>query len=316
MKLITDIENLKLKNSIVTLGKFDGNHIGHQLLFETAVGLKQPDYCTVIFTFDVSPAKVVGKTSNASRTILTHEERHFQKYKDGIDYVVEFPFNKKTMSMSPEDFVKEILVDKLDVKTIVVGEDFCFGKNRSGNVQTLMELGKEYGFTVNALKKVTYQPKDYSEPQEVSSTLIKEEILKGNMEDVNVMLGGPFTMVSEVLQGKKVGRQMGFPTINFDAPDEKILPPNGVYATKTKVNGELYNSITNVGNRPTFDDGEFRNVETNIFDFDGDAYGTIAEVMFYKFIRPERKFNSPEELMEEIGRNKEEVKSFFEKSDK
>ncbi len=316
MKLITDIENLKLKNSIVTLGKFDGNHMGHQLLFETAVKLKQAGDCTVIFTFDVSPAKVVGKASNASRTIITQEERHFQQYKDGIDYVVEFPFNKQTMAMGPEDFVKEILVDKLDVKIIVVGEDFCFGKNRSGNVGTLKELGKKYGFTVNALKKVTYQPKDCDQPQEISSTLIKEEILKGHMKDVNIMLGAPFTMVGEILRGKKLGRTIGFPTINFDAPDEKILPPNGVYATRTKVQGKIYDSITNVGNRPTFDDGEFRNVETHIFDFNEDVYGEIAEVMFYKFIRPERKFHSPEDLMEEIKRNKEEVQNFFKVSDK
>ncbi|MCQ2529809.1 MAG: bifunctional riboflavin kinase/FAD synthetase [Lachnospiraceae bacterium] len=316
MKLITDIENLKLKNSIVTLGKFDGNHMGHQLLFETAISLKQSDYCTVIFTFDVSPAKVVGKASNASRTILTHEERHFQQYKDGIDYVVEFPFNKQTMAMSPEDFVKEILVDKLDVKVIVVGEDFCFGKNRSGNVGTLKELGKQYGFTVNAMKKVTYQPQDCDHPVEISSTLIKEEILKGHLEDVNKMLGAPFTMVGEILQGKKLGRTIGFPTINFDAPDEKILPPNGVYATRTKIKGKLYDSITNVGNRPTFDDGEFRNVETNIFDFDEDAYGDRAEVMFYKFIRPERKFDSADDLMKEIKRNKEEAVNFFKELDK
>lgn len=311
MKLITDIDNLHLKNSIVTLGKFDGNHIGHQLLFDTAIGLKKSGYCTVVFTFDVSPAKVVEKSSNDSRSILTHNERHFQKYKEGIDYVVEFPFNKQTMAMSPEEFVKSILVEKLDVKIIVVGEDFCFGKNRSGNVKTLTELGNKFGFTVNALKKVTYRPKDSDVPKEVSSTLIKEEIMKGNMEDVNIMLGSPFTMVSEVVQGKRLGREIGFPTINFAAPDEKILPPNGVYATKTKINGKIYDSITNVGDRPTFDDGEFRNVETNIFDFNEDAYGEIAEVMFYRFIRPEKKFTSPDELMEEIGRNKEEVKRYF-----
>lgn len=311
MKIITDIENLKLDNTIVTLGKFDGNHIGHQLLFDTVIKLKKPGLHTAIFTFNLPPAMVLGKDDEV-KSLITHDERYYHKYSDEIDYIIEFPFNKQTMSMAPEQFVKDILVDRLDVKIIVVGEDFCFGKDRAGNVGTLKELGQKYGFEVIALKKVVFTPSGYKEPQEVSSTLIKDEILKGNIEDANEMLGEPFTIVQEILHGKQVGREIGFPTINFDAPDNKILPPNGVYATKTIIDGKKYFSITNVGNRPTFDDGLARTVETNIFDFDSDVYGKIAEVEFYKFIRPERKFNSPEELMEEIKRNVEEVKRFFE----
>lgn len=316
MKVITDIENLRLKNTIVTLGKFDGNHIGHQLLFDTVIKLKQPSLNTVIFTFNVPPAMVIGKDNNI-KNLITHDERYYHKYRDEIDYIIEFPFNKQTMSMAAEDFVKEILVDRLDVKIIVVGEDFCFGKDRQGNVNTLKKLGEKYGFKVNALKKVIYSPKGYDEPQEVSSTLIKNEILKGNIEDANVMLGEPFTIVQEIIHGKEVGREMGFPTINFEAPENKILPPNGVYATKTVIDGKRYCSITNVGNRPTFDDGIARTVETNIFDFNEDVYGKIAEVEFYKFVRPEKKFNSMEDLMKEIQGNIKTVKEFFgKKNDK
>ena len=313
MKVITDIENIHLNNAIVTIGKFDGNHIGHQLLFDTVRSLKKKGDCTVVLTFNVPPVTVLddGQT-DASRTIQTHEERYDPNVFFGIDYVVEFPFNRKTMSMEPSDFVNEILVDKLGTKSIVVGEDFCFGKNRAGNVETLKKLGSECGFEVHALKKVVFRPEDYSNPVEVSSTLIKNEILRGNIEDVNKMLGRPFSMVSVILQGKHFGRKIGFPTINFSAPADKILPPNGVYATKTVIDGKEYESITNVGKRPTFDDGEERTVETNIFDFDQDVYGKMAEVRFYKYIRPERKFDSPDDLMNEIQENVKEVKNFFE----
>lgn len=315
MKLITDIENIQLNHTIITLGKFDGNHIGHQLLFETAVNRKEAGDSVVIFTFSVPPAKVLGKDPTQSlRTIQTHGERKYQHYPDGIDYVIEFPFNEKTRSMSPEQFVKNVLVDKLGVKTIVVGEDFRFGKDRAGSVDTLSEMGKTYGFEVIALKKVTYHVKDKDDAQEVSSTLIKEEIQKGNMEDVNAMLGCPFAVTGEVLHGKHYGRTIGFPTINLSVPEDKIMPPNGVYATKVCFDGRTLPSITNVGVRPTFDDGEQRTVETNIFDFNEDIYGKIVRVDFYKFIRPERKFASGQELMEEIQRNVIEVKVYFEET--
>lgn len=312
MKIITNLENVKLNNAIITIGKFDGNHIGHQLLFDTVRALKQEGDCTVVFTFNIPPVVVTESGSaDTIRTIQTHNERFFGEAFTGIDYIVEFPFNKHTMTMEPEVFVKEILVEKLGVKSIVVGEDFCFGKDRKGNVDVLKQLGNQFGFTVHALKKVAFQPEDFEKPVEVSSTLIKEEILRGNMEDVRKMLGRPFSMTGEILHGKHVGSTIGFPTINFAAPADKILPPNGVYATRSMIEGQTFNSITNVGKRPTFDDGEFRTVETNIFDFNKDVYGKIARVDFYRFIRPERRFSSPEELMEEIDRNVQEVRAYF-----
>ncbi len=317
MEILTDIQNIQIKNSIVTLGKFDGNHIGHQLLFDTAIRLKEAGDHVVIFTFSVPPAAVVDKDErNALRTIQTHGERQLQHYPDGVDYVVEFPFNEETRSMSPEDFVKKILVDKLNVKAIVVGVDFRFGKNRAGSVETLEEMGETYGFRVFPQEKVTYQVKDRKEPLEVSSTLIKEEIQKGNMEDVRAMLGCPFAVTGEILHGKHYGRTIGFPTINLSVPEDKVMPPNGVYATTVCLDGRILPSITNVGVRPTFDDGEQRTVETNIFDFDEDIYGKVVRVDFYKFIRPERKFASGTELMEEIARNVIEVKAFFESLEK
>ncbi len=312
MKFITNLESEQFNNSIVTLGKFDGNHIGHQLLFNKAIDYKKENlgYKVVIFTFDIPVAKVVSNED--FQTILSHEERPFQKYFDGIDYLVEFPFNEETRNMSPKDFVKNILIDKLDTKAIIVGEDFCFGKDREGNVNLLKELGKKYDFDVFALEKVKYKPNGYETEVEVSSTLIKEELTKGNLEDVNAMLGTPFSILSKVLHGKHVGKSLGFPTINFIVPDEKIMPPNGVYATKTFVDGKEYLSITNVGNRPTFNDGNKRTVETYIFDFDLDIYNKNAKVKFYKFIRPEKKFSNVDELKEEIKNNVISVRKYFE----
>ncbi len=303
MKYITDLDSEQFNSSIVTLGKFDGNHIGHQLLFNTAINLKieNPDYKVVIFTFDIPVAKVVSAQN--VQTLLSHEERPYQKYADGIDFIVEFPFNENTRNMSPQDFVLNVLVNKLDTKAIIVGEDFCFGKDRKGDVKLLKELGEKFNFKVFALEKVKYKPSGYKEEVEVSSTLIKEELFKGNLEDVSAMLGTEFSILSKVAHGKHLGKTLGFPTINFIVPDEKVLPPNGVYATKTIVDGKEYLSITNVGNRPTFDDGDKRTVETNIFDFDLDIYGKTCEVKFYKFIRPEKKFANSDELKEEIKRN-------------
>lgn len=312
MKIITEPEQIKIEKSIVTLGKFDGNHIGHQLLFQTAIARKQGDEKVVVFTFRVPPASVLRETEKDSlRSILTYEERIGQEWPEGIDYVIEFPFNEEIRRMSPEDFVRDILVGRLDVRGVVVGEDFHFGKDRAGNIETLRELGKLYDYSVIPVEKVKYRLKGEEVPREVSSTLIKEEIRKGNLEDVRAMLGRPFSMTGEVREGKRLGRRIGFPTINFSVPEDKILPPNGVYAARTVIEGKEWNSITNIGIRPTFDDGEDRTVETHIFGFRGDLYGKKLRVDLYHFIRPEKKFGSAEELKKEIADNKLAVEAYF-----
>ncbi|MCF0228749.1 MAG: riboflavin biosynthesis protein RibF [Parasporobacterium sp.] len=289
MEIIRDIDNLKLHNTIVTLGKFDGYHRGHRMLLDTAAKLKKDlNAAAVIFTFDVNPLTVINDDS--CRTIISRNERSGAVYPDSIDYVVEFPFNKETMGMEPETFVKDILVDRLGVSVVVVGEDFRFGRGRSGSVETLKALGDKYAFTVKALNKLTYKSSDDGVEREISSSFIKDEILAGHMETVTDMLGKPFSVNSPVIHGKRLGRTIGFPTINQMVPEDKILPPDGVYATGTLIDGREYMSITNVGKRPTFKDGEHRTIETNIFDFDGDIYGRTLQVNFYKFIRPERRF--------------------------
>lgn len=306
MKIIKAEDNFLLKNTIITLGKFDGNHIGHRSLFTRAKAVKDEEagtLSTVIFTFDINPRQIL--TEKTVSNLYTNAERICIEEDFGIDYVYIWPFTKENMNMSPEAFVKTYLSERLGVKHIVVGEDFRFGKARAGSVDTLNMLSGELGFTVHAVPKVTYKG------EAVSSTRIKEEILGGSLEDANHMLGSPFSVAGTVVCGKHLGKSLGFPTINFEVPEGKILPPNGVYATKTFVDGESYISMSNIGTRPTFEEGKARNIETNIFDFSRDIYGKKAKVEFYKFIRPEKQFSGPDELIKEIERNRISIKEYF-----
>ena len=314
MEIITDIRNYKCSNSIVILGKFDGFHIGHQQLFQTAVQLKKGDMKTVVFTFDINPNLFLEKSMQ--QTILTREERYLSGYPREADYVIEFPFNRETMVMEPEFFVKHILVELLDVKYIVAGYDFRFGKDRKGDVHTLEKLGSRYGFQVKVLDKVMLTLDGYEEPAEVSSTLIKEEIRLGHMENVTRMLGRPFGMTGIVQHGKHLGETIGFPTANLRVPSDKILPPDGVYAVQMHLQEEqadtaYFPGMTNVGQRPTFADGTERNVETNVFGFHENIYGKCITVEFYHYIRPERKFAGVRDLTEQLEQDRNAVLQYF-----
>jgi len=333
---IDHLESVKLHNTIVMLGKFDGFHLGHQKLLEEALRIKAehsarcPDeepWPVVIFTFDVYPGRILeNRKQNPAdagqqpvRTIQTRGERFLDAIPDEVDYLVEFPFNQKTMSMEPEQFVKDVLVDQLGVCRIVCGNDFRFGKDRKGSVQTLRELGKQHGFEVLLVPKVMirFEDSDDGAEQEISSTLIKEEIQKGHMERVTAMLGRPFCITGTVMKGKQLGRTIGFPTANQLAPDNKILPPDGVYAARITVHNapegmnQPLRGITNLGRRPTFDDGEHRTVETFIFDFQGDLYDRTISVEFMHFIRPEQKFNSVQKLQEQMKKDMAEAKTLI-----
>lgn len=305
MRLITT-DDFNLENTIVTLGKFDGNHIGHRSLFAKAKEIKAESkglLKTVVFTFDINPHALTENTYTDN--IYTGAERAFIEENEGIDCILVWPFNEANRSMSPESFIRDVLVGRLGAKYIVVGEDFRFGKDRGGSVETLRAFGSELGFRVIALPKVKYKG------EEVSSSRIKKEIAAGNLEDANFMLGGPFAVTGLVVPGKHLGHKIGFPTINFQVPEGKVLPPNGVYATKTYIEGKEYLSASNIGVRPSVSEGSARNVETNIMDFSGDVYGQQARVEFYKFIRPERKFDSLAALSAEIEKNKVQIRDYF-----
>lgn len=305
MKYITSNLDFQLeKRSVVTLGKFDGVHIGHQKLMQRALEIGAGGYETVVFTFDVSPLVKLG--TRIKRTILTNEERRLLLEKNGIDCLIECPFVPEIIQMKPEDFVREILVKQLRAAYVVIGPDFHFGHERAGTPELLQEMGAQYGFRVEILSKETRQDRA------VSSTWIREVLQEGKIEKVNELLGYPYAVLGKVVHGRQLGRTWGLPTINQIPENGKLLPPFGVYASRTFIKGKEFFGISNVGVKPTVE-VPFAGVETYLFDCDEDLYDEEAWVEFYHFVRPECKFDSVEELKEQIQRDAQTGRKYFEK---
>lgn len=305
MKYITSNLDFQLeKRSVVTLGKFDGVHIGHQKLMQRALEIGASGYETVVFTFDVSPLVKLG--TRIKRTILNNEERRLLLEKNGIDCLIECPFVSEIIQMKPEDFVREILVKQLRAAYVVIGPDFHFGHDRAGTPDLLQEMGAQYGFRVEILSKETRQERA------VSSTWIREVLQEGKIEKVNELLGYPYYVLGKVVHGRQLGRTWGLPTINQIPENGKLLPPFGVYASRTFIKGKEFFGISNVGVKPTVE-VPFAGVETYLFDCDEDLYDEEAWVEFYHFVRPECKFDSVEELKEQIQRDAQTGREYFEK---
>jgi riboflavin kinase/FMN adenylyltransferase len=207
--------------------------------------------------------------------------------------------------MEPEDFICRILIDKLHAKYVVVGTDYRFGKDRAGDAAMLVEVGEELGFTTIIVEKEKYQDK------EISSTYIREELKVGHMETVNVLLNRPFNVTGVVSIGNQLGRKLDFPTINIYPTEYKLLPPNGVYATQTTIDGEKFYGVTNLGTKPTVSDAPEISVETFLFDFDKDVYGKKVDVEFIHFIRPEMKFEDVEGLKRQIAADSDFARNMF-----
>lgn len=300
MKYINS-DDFKLNNTVVTLGKFDGFHIGHMRLVDELERCKK-DFNTVVFTFDTSPLKYTGIDNSE---ILSKNERMNMYEKLKMDIVIEYPFDEELMHMSPENFVKNVIKDKLDAKKVIVGRDFRFGHKRAGDIRLLEKMSGMNGYELVVVDKVKYHEED------VSSTRIKSEILAGNIKDVNEMLGYIYPICSKVVSGKKIGRTLGFPTINQAVPAGKVIPPNGVYASKVLIDGTMYIGVTNIGCKPTVKDDNDINVETYIFDFDEDIYGKKVCTMLYSYIRNEKQFENLEMLREQINKDKNKVNAFF-----
>lgn len=293
----TEIPHLKSPfRSAVTLGKFDGLHRGHQKLIQCIQSHKKEQYKTVIFTFDVPPRSHMLHTP--PKFLLTYEERRELAQNFGVDILAECPFTDELMHMEPEQFVKEYLVDRLHVGFLAVGPDFRFGHGRRGTPQMLSELGEIYDFQVEVLEK----EKDGS--RDISSTYVREELEKGNIEKVNHLLGYTYFTRGEIVHGRRLGRTIGIPTANLIPPDMKKLPPNGVYVTESLIGGKLYQGVTNVGYKPTVKEN-FLGVETYLFCCDEDLYGQEAEVRFHHYLRPETKFASLGELKQQLDKDVE-----------
>ena len=299
----TQVPHLDQKvRSCITLGKFDGLHRGHQKLIERIKEKRGKNCKAVVFTFDVSPKSYILHTP--PKYLLTYEERRELAENLGGDILAECPFTEELMHMEPEAFVKEYLVDRLHGEYLAVGPDFRFGYQRKGTPQLLKELGEKYGFRTEILEKEKYKDKD------ISSTYIREELDQGHIEEVNRLLGYPYFTKGEIVHGRQLGRTIGIPTANLIPPSEKKLPPNGVYITESMIQGKTYQGITNVGYKPTVKEN-FLGVETYLFSCNADLYGQEAEVKFYRYLRPEIKFASLEELKNQMMKDIQKGKDYF-----
>ena len=277
------------KGTALVIGKFDGLHKGHRALLEMLSKAKaEEDLQTAIFTFVRSPVEALANTKQ--QYILTTEEKRLFMEHNGIDILVECPLEPEILSIEPEAFIEDILVKRLGIKRIFCGEDCGFGYKRRGNASLLKRQEGKFGYKTTVIKKLQYDGRD------ISSTFIREEIAKGNIETVNELLGYPYTAIGVVAKGQQLGRTLGFPTFNIIPTEDKLLPPNGVYYTKSIIDGESYPSITNIGTRPTVNGDNTITIETNILDVSIDLYKKTVELEFFKFIRPEKKFGSTDEL--------------------
>ena len=278
--------------TVLSLGKFDGIHRGHELLMEHLASKKEAGLAAVIFTFNIPPRKSVEQVE--AKVLTTNEEKMHIFEQIGIDYLVECPFTKEIMCMEPEDFIAKI----------------HFGHNRRGDYHMLKDLSDKYGYEVLVIDKMQEDKRD------ISSTFVREEIAKGNIEKANHLLGYHYFVTGEILHGRHLGStKLGIPTINQIPPEEKLLPESGVYVTEVRLGDRSCRGVTNVGVKPTIEGKNPVGVETHLLDFAGDLYGKVVTVEFLTRIREERKFSSIEALKEEMQNNIAYARAWFEKNE-
>ena len=300
MIYISDTRDFKIEEpTVVTIGKFDGRHKGHQKLLREMLRMKREyGLATAVLTFSTAPVALIQ--DRPQTVITTNQERRNNMEKMGIDYLVEYPFSKEVAHLPPEEFVSHILLGQMNAKAIVVGTDCGFGYQRAGNAKLLRELAPKYGYILEVIDKAREDNRD------ISSTYIKEELDMGAIEKANELLGEPYAIHGTVVHGNHIGGAvLGFPTVNILPPPEKHLPPFGVYVSRVLIDGTYYGGITNIVKKPTVE-GEYPvGVETFVFDFDRDIYGENIEVQLLHFERPEQKFASLEDLKRQLEKDKE-----------
>jgi phosphoribosyl 1,2-cyclic phosphate phosphodiesterase len=291
--------------SVLAIGNFDGIHLGHQAILRSAVARAQAlQAVSTALTFDPSPRKVL-RPESAPLRLSTNAQRTDWFNALGLEAAVVLPFTLELARLSPEDFVEQILVRDLHVKTVLVGEDFHFGHKQAGNVKLLKKLGTKNGFDVAIVPPVQYRG------EIVSSTIIRREVAEGDVSHADRLLGRPFALTGQVVSGTGTGRRFAFPTLNL-AAEQELLPARGVYITRTAFDGEQCSrrSVTNIGVRPTFN-GSALSVETHLLDFQGISAPKRIEVRFWKRLRDEKKFTGPEELRKQIARDIAAANKFF-----
>ncbi|WAA13560.1 riboflavin biosynthesis protein RibF [Fervidibacillus halotolerans] len=288
----------------LAIGYFDGIHIGHQKVIGTAKEeAEKRGLHSGVMTFDPSPKAVLGNPEKVKYLTLLHEKK--QRIQAlGIDYFIIVPFTKEFSKLSPEQFIEQYIV-QLNVKHLVAGFDYTYGRYGKGNMNTIKQLS-ENRFSYTVIEKMMVQN------EKISSTSIRNLIKLGNVDQVPAMLGRHYTISGTVVHGEKRGRTIGFPTANIDVDHRYVLPKDGVYAVEVFVNGQWIPGVCNIGFKPTFhNERRQRMIEVHLLNFQDDLYGESVNIKWYKRIREERKFTSVDELSKQITRDKKQAMDFF-----
>ena len=307
MQIFTTLSDIRIEDrTSVALGNFDGIHIGHaEILKQAILTAKEQGLKSLCYTFSNHPFNFImnrGESDPAALKLIMSEEDKIAMLENyGFDYLVNVPFDETTMKMSADSFFNDIVVDKLNAQAVSVGFNYTYGARAMGNAATLTEECNKVGISVSIHDAVTL------DNRVVSSTLIREEIAKGNMENVSCMLGSDYSFTGIAVHGKNIGSENGVPTINLDIPVNRAVPPYGVYAATVTIDDKSYSSVVNIGKQPTFGNNELK-LEAHLLDYSDNAYGKSVRVCLKKFIRPERKFDTKEALYAQIKKDCEAVK--------
>lgn len=307
MDLFSNIpDKTHFRNPVVTMGSFDGVHLGHKKIIDAV--LKKAEELkgdSIVLTFESHPRLVLNPSLDLK--MLTTNEEKIRLLKDmGIDHVLMLKFNREMANLHAMDFYNQLLIDKLNIRDIIIGYDHGFGKNREGGIELLHQLGDSKGIGVQQISE------ELVDGRPVSSTWIRTETASGNIPLANRLSGRPYFISGTVVHGAaRGGKLLGFPTANLQINSPaKILPPDGVYAAKAEIDGMVKTGMLNIGPNPTFS-GQKRTIEMNIFDLDEDLYGKEMTIFFFDKIRGEKKFSGPEELKHQLSADKEQILSFF-----
>ena len=310
MNVITNLHNFVSKGEFVAvaLGNFDGVHIGHQHIIEQLVNeARRKNGTSVVFTFNPHPLKVLNQSHCPQLlTGLDDKERIISKYH--VDYLLLYPFNRNTAQMSPDDFVKEILIKGLGAKHVFVGFNFTFGRKAQGTAEMLKEICVDYGC------EVTIFPPVMMDGVCVSSTRVRECLTNGCIKEGNKLLGSLYQINGTVVHGDKIGRDMGFPTANLSFSSEIVVPANGVYAVKVLTKEGMFDGVANIGCRPTIGSNLPRTIEIHILEHTLSIYNQRIKVFFIDRLRDEIKFSGKEQLAHQIQNDVEKAKSILNKS--
>jgi riboflavin kinase/FMN adenylyltransferase len=311
MKIFDHLDKIRepFKNAVITIGNFDGVHIGHQALFHEVIEKAETiDGTSIAMTFEPHPLRVL-KPNGHPPLITLYEQKAELIERTGIDVLICVPFTEAFASLSADQFIRDLLVKKIGMKSIVVGEDYRFGKNREGNIDMMRSYGSDYGFEVIVADWIK-TPKGFTE--RISSTRIRELITGGHMAEAGKMLGRYYQIRGQVVTGRdRGGRLLGIPTANINLNDE-LCPKTGIYAVTVECRGNQHNGVANIGYSPTFEDHEFT-VEVHILDFNDNIYGKKIRVNFISRIRDEIKFSNISALIDQIKKDIATAREIFSK---